>query len=217
MTYDDRMTTQARARLAGFLFLFVNALYIASLLASMAGPEELRRPAVALMTCATAGTIAMAWSFYELLKPTGRGLALLALLFRVAEAALFGIVALFSLLLLGGGAGPSGLDPAFAALARSARFASGQVASIYFCAGSALFFYLFLKGRFIPRAIALFGLLATFVTLAAALVQIGAPAFARYLAFNGPLLLAAETVTGVWLLVFGAGTRHMTSPERAPG
>ena len=33
---------------AGFLFLAVNALYIASLLASVAGPEAIRRPAEAL-------------------------------------------------------------------------------------------------------------------------------------------------------------------------
>jgi hypothetical protein len=217
MTYDDRRTMQARARLAGFLFLFVNALYIASLLAGVAGPDEIRRPAVALQACASAATIAMAWSFYALLKPAGQGLALMALLFRVAEAALYGVVAIFSLLLLGdGAAGPPGLDSALPALARGARFATGQVATLYFCAGSALFFYLLLKGRFIPRAAAALGLVATFVTLASALVQIGAPAFAGHLAFNGPLLLFAESVTGVWLLVVGVGPRRLPPADPAP-
>jgi hypothetical protein len=88
MQNDDReMTLQARARLTGLLFLADNALYVVSLLASMAGPEEIRRPAVALQAIASAATIALAWSFYELLKPAGRGLALLALLFRSRRSA----------------------------------------------------------------------------------------------------------------------------------
>jgi hypothetical protein len=161
---------------------------------------------VALQACASAATIAMAWSFYELLKPAGQGLALMALLFRVAEAALFGVFAIFSLVLLAGSAGP---DETGLALARTARFASGHVGTIYFCAGSGIFFYLFLKSRFIPRAAAALGLVATFVILASTLIEIGAPAFAKYLGFSGPLLLLAETVTGGWLLVAGAGRRHM--------
>ena len=71
---ESEMTLQARARLAGFLFLAVNALYIVSVLAGMAGPDEIRGPAVALQATASAATIAMAWSFYELLKPAGHGL-----------------------------------------------------------------------------------------------------------------------------------------------
>lgn len=212
MAHDEgEMTVQARARLAGFLYLAVNAVYIASLLAGMAGPDEIRRPAVALQATASAATIAMAWSFYELLKPAGHGLALMALLFRVAEAALYGVSATFSLLLLSGdGAATPGLDQSALALAARARFASGYVGTIYFCAGSAIFFYLFFKGRFIPRSIAAFGLLTTAVVFAATLVRVAAPAFAGPLAFSDPLLLLAETVTGAWLVV--AGTR----PQRQP-
>jgi hypothetical protein len=151
----------------------------------------------------------MAWSFCELVKPAGPGLALLALLFRVAEAAMYGVVAMFILLLLGpAGAGLSGLGAAAPASARSVLFTLGSVATIYFCGGSAIFFHLFLKGRFIPRAIAALGLIAMIASLAAALVQIGGPAFARYWTFSGPLLLAAELLTGGWLLVFGVGRRH---------
>jgi hypothetical protein len=213
MAYDDLNAVQARARLAGFLFLAVNAVYIAALLGSMAGPEEIRRPAVALGACASAATIALAWSLYELVKPAGPGLALMALLFRVAEAALFGLFAIFSLVMLGGAG--SGVDEAGRALARSAQLASGQVGTIYFCPGSALFFYLLLKGRFIPRALAAFGLVATILFFASALAQIGAPAFAAYLRAFDPVFLLAETLTGVWLLVAGAGRRHMLMAEAA--
>ena len=72
----------------------------------------------------------------------------------------------------------------------------------------AIFFYLLMKGRFIPHAIAAFGLVATVFWMASALVQIGAPTLARYLAFSDPIFLLAETLTGVWLLVAGAGRRH---------
>src|SRR5262245_23871100 len=205
---EKEMTLEARARLAGVLYLAVNALYIGSVLAGVAGPDEIRRPAVALQATASAATVAMAWSFYELLKPAGRGLALLALLFRVAESALYGVSAVFSLLLFGSDrATAAGLDQAALALAGRARFAAGYVGTVYFCAGSAIFFYLFLKGRFLPRTIAAFGLVATAVVLAATLVRMGAPAFAGYLAFSDLLLLLAETVTGVWLVV-GARSLH---------
>lgn len=212
MAYGEgEKTLQARARLAGFLFLAVNALYIVSLLGSMAGAEEIHRPAVAFQATASAATIALAWSFYELLKSAGHGLALMALLFRVAEAALFGVFTIFSVLLLsneGVGASTPGPDEAAQALAASAQFASGNVGQIYFCAGSAIFFYLLIKGRFIPRAISALGLVATIVTFASTLAQIGAPAFAGYLTFSGPLLLLAEMVTGAWLLVVGARSGH---------
>src|SRR5262245_25244270 len=210
VTHGEReMTLQARARLAGALYLAVNALYIASVLAGMAGPDEIRRPAVALQATASAATIAMAWAFYELLKPAGRGLALLALLFRVAESALYGVSAVFSLLLFGSdGATAAGIDQAALALAGRARFASGYVGTVYFCAGSAIFFYLLFKGRLLPRTIAAFGLAATAVVLAATLVRMGAPPFARYLAFSDLLLLLAETVTGAWLVVAGARSQH---------
>ncbi|HEY3516290.1 MAG TPA: DUF4386 domain-containing protein, partial [Gammaproteobacteria bacterium] len=189
----------------GALYLAVNALYIVSVVVGMAGPDEIRRPAVALQATASAATIAMAWSFYELLKPAARGLALLALLFRVAESALYGVAAIFSLLVLSGDP-PStpGPDQAALALAARARFASGYVGTVYFCAGSAIFFYLLFKGRFIPRTISGLGLLATAVVLAATLVRMAAPQLAGYVAFSDPLLLLAETATGAWLVVRGA-------------
>lgn len=215
MVNTDSSGIQARARLAGSLYLAVNALYIASLLASDAGPEAIRRPAVALQTIASAATIALAWSLYELVKPAGPGLALMALVFRVAEAAIFGVLDVFSLILLGEG-GPSGLDSAGLALVKSARMATGQVGQVYFCAGSAIFFFLLMKGRFIPRAIAGFGLVATIVWLASALVEIGAPAVARYLAFSGPVFLLAETVTGLWLLMAGAKRREASPAVSGP-
>jgi len=212
----DSRGTQARARLAGSLFLAVNALYIASLLASDAGPDAIRRPAVALQTIASAATIALAWSLYELLKPAGPGLALMALLFRVAEAAIFGVTAVFSLILLGGDAvGRPGLDAAGLALVRAAQEASGQVGQVYFCPGSAIFFYLLMTGRFIPRAIAAFGLVASIIWLASGLLEIGAPIVGRYLAFSGPVFLLAETVTGLWLLVAGAKRREAGPADRA--
>ena len=211
----DSRETQVRARLAGALFLGINALYIASLIASEAGPDAIRRPAVALQTIACAGTIALAWSLYELLKPAGPGLALLAFVFRVAEAAIFGVLTVFSLLLLGEG-GSSGPGSAGLALVKSARDATGQVGQVYFCAGSAIFFFLFMRSRFIPRAIAVFGFAATIVWLASALVEIGAPAVARYLAFSGPVFLLAETATGLWLLVAGAKVRETSPAVRGP-
>lgn len=211
---DGGRTLQSRARLAGFLFLAVNAIYIVSLLTSTAGPDEIRRAAVAFQAIASAATIAMAWAFYELLKSAGHSLALMGLLFRVAEAALYGVTAIFGVLLLsGGGASTPGLDEAALAIVTRARFASGYVATIYFCAGSAIFFYLLLKSRFIPRAISVFGVVATVFSFADAVVRLGAPALAGYLSYSGAALLLAETVTSVWLLAVGARLRATSASD----
>lgn len=193
-------TLRGQARLAGGLYLVVNAIYVASLVASSVGPAEIRGAAVALQATASAATIAMAWAFYELLKGTSAGLALMALLFRVGEAALFGVTAIFSLLLIRSAGPAAELDEAVLALLTRARFASGYVGTIYFCAGSAIFFYLLLRSRIVPRAVAVLGLVATTVNFLDALVRMGAPTFAAFLAYSGALLLFAETVTGAWLL-----------------
>jgi hypothetical protein len=202
-------TLRGRARLAGFLYLVVNAIYIVSLVAGSEGPEEVRRAAVALQATASAATIVMAWAFYELLKPAGAGLALIGLLFRVAEAALYGVTAIFSVLLLSSAGAPApGLEGATLEVVTRARFVSGYVGTIYFCAGSAIFFYLLLRSRYIPRAISVLGLVATTVSFVDAFIRIGAPAVAGYLAYSGALLLLAETLTGGWLLFAGARPRR---------
>ncbi len=208
----------ARARLAGFLFLAVNATYVASLVTTAGGSDDIRRVGVAFQTAASAATILMAWSFYELLRPTHRGLALVALLFRVAEAALFGVFAIFSLveLDLGGADRLATADQAVMALTGGARNASGHVAQVYFCAGSLIFFFLLMRSRIIPRSVAAFGLAATGFSLLSSLLQIGAPAYSGYLSLSGLALLAAEAVAGMWLLIAGAGHTRRVSRPAAP-
>ena len=215
MAYDDgEKTLQVRARLAGFLFLAVNAFYIASLLAGAADSDEMRRVAVAFQAIASAATIALAWAFYELLKQAGRGLALLAPLFRTAGASLLGVPALFRLLVLNKVGTPTpALDEAGLALLTRARFVSFHVANIYFCAGAAIFFYLLFKSRFIPRAISAFGIAATILGAAYTLAEIGAPAFAGVLTYFAPLVFLAETMTGGWLIIVGARLRHAQPPD----
>jgi hypothetical protein len=120
-------------------------------------------------------------------------------------------------ILLGGASGgPSAPDAGDLALLTTARTASGLIGQIYFCPGSAIFFYLMMTGRVLPRALAAFGLVASIVWLASGLLEIGAPTLSRYLAFSGPVFLLAETLTGIWLLVAGAGRRHMSAPPSSP-
>ena len=70
---------------------------------------------------------------------------------------------------------------------------------------------------YIPRAISVFGLVATAVSLLDALVQIGAPAVGGNLAYSGALLLLAEILTGSWLLFAGAGPRRASLPDVRDG
>jgi hypothetical protein len=227
---------QMRARLAGLLYLSVAAAYVLSQIATsgtmysvdfattartvLASGVVYRLGVVSLLVGA-AMTVALAGALHALLRPIAADLALVALLFRVAEAAIFGVTALLAFVavdIVTGAA--SGLDvagqQALWRLAQRAGLGGGLVASAYFAPGSTIFFWLLFKSRFIPRLLALLGIVASGVTLAAAFGTLIFPALATQLQLSGALLLIAELITGLWLLIAGANLKHWNSLERGP-
>ncbi|HEY2706929.1 MAG TPA: DUF4386 family protein [Caulobacteraceae bacterium] len=166
-------------------------------------------------------TVALAGALHALLRPIAADLALVALLFRVAEAAIFGVTALLAFVavdIVTGAA--SGVDvagqQALWRLAQRAGLGGGLVASAYFAPGSTIFFWLLFKSRFIPRPLALLGVLASVVTLLSALAALAFPALAAQLQLSGALLLLAELVTGVWLLIAGANLKYWNGASAGP-
>lgn len=231
MTYASREATQARAaRLAGGMFLFVNVAGIfsevfvrGSLLSgdaarvaqSIVNSERLFRLGIASDLVMYAGGLVLIWALYVLLRPVNRDLALLAALFRIVETAVSAAAVLGSLIavqLLGGAEylnafGAGELD----ALSRLARnvFSFGQdVGFVFLGLGSALFAYLLLKSRYVPRLLAGWGMFASLLLVVYNLVIVVAPEVVDPLMYVAiaPMGLY-EIPIGFWLLLKGADIR----------
>ena len=220
MTSPETEQSQNRyARLAGFMFLFV---IVADLLGmfitarfdvpgdftetihrNIAG-ESLYRIGLSCGLLGSLCTILLAMGLYVTIKPIDNNIALLALLFRLAEAAIGGVQNLFSFVVLNmyiGGDRTSAL---------SARQLSGFVSStgfnigaIFFSIGSILFFYLFLKSNYIPKILSGFGLFASALVTIVSFAALILPQHAKALQLGWLPIALAEVSVGLWLLFKG--------------
>jgi len=219
---DDAQRAYARA--AGLFYLLVLAFDIAGLIITssieggggfadaarhVGASEGLYRLGLSLSLLGSLSTIPLGLCLYVTVKPVDGNLALMALLFRSAEAAVgaIGIVGAFGLLqlyLAANHPGPLDSGQLRALMALDPLGMSTEVAAIFFSTGSTIFFYLFLKSRYIPRILSGWGLFASVVYLAAWFTELavpGTPALVNVLA-SLPILIA-EVSTGLWLLIAG--------------
>lgn len=220
----DEKARQATARLAGLMYLLVMAAFIApfAMLQSIAAPEgfaetaanaaarePLYRAALVIQLAGCAGIILLSTALYSLVKAEGAHLALVALLWRCAEAIAltFGTLIRYPTLANyvatvegAGGADNAALHHLFS----SAIGASSYAAFIFLGLGSAIFFYLFFRARLIPRAFSGFAILASVLMIALAFGYLLAPAQVGPIAMMGmaPMFLA-EVGIGLWLLIAG--------------
>lgn len=119
-----------------------------------------------LFTCA--GVVALNWGLYVILRPVGRRLALLGASLRVVEAAITGSLLVLSFLvlrLLGKADDPAAFAPEqLAVLARAvlgARASGLHVAGVLLGLGSALYGFLWWRSGYIPRPLALLGIVGS--------------------------------------------------------
>lgn len=158
-----------------------------------------------------ASDAALAVALYIVLKPVNRGLALLAASWRLADCAILAVNVLndfAALRFLGDAEYLRALDPVqlqvMARVFLSIGAAGFQIGFVFLGLGSAVFSYLWLKSRYIPRPLAGWGIFASltlaFVTLAALLFpRLGS---AVGLAYMAPMFFY-EVGLGLWLLVKG--------------
>ena len=215
---------RAYARLAGLMYLVVLALDVAGLVitSSISGggtfgdishrisaSELLYRIGLCSSLVGSMSTIVLAVSLYVSLRPADPHLALTALLFRVAESAIGGmtIVSAFAVLQVHLDATRAdALDVTqMATLAHLLDSGAGtSVPALFFCLGSAIFFYVFLRSRYIPRILAAWGLFASGLYLLAFLGSLVLPQSAGLFQGIGSLpILIAELSTALWLLIRG--------------
>jgi len=186
------------ARVTGFMYLFLGALaafaefYIRSGILvdgdaaqtahNIIASESLFRIGIAGDLLGGACNAILAVTFYVILKNVNSSLALLAAFWRLGEAVI---------------------------LAQGDEFSIGLA---YYALGSTVFCYLLLKSRYVPRLLAWWGLLASFIALISTFAIIIFPGAAGIAPGCYAPVGIFEIVTGAWLLIAGISTPRST-PE----
>jgi hypothetical protein len=222
---QDERILNFYARLTGFLYVFVIAVatvgsqitdgfHVAGdypqTAANIQEGELKYRIGLAIELMACVLVIPLAGATYVLLKGVNKNLARIALLWRVGEAVLGAVYMVFAFLALSvytGIAGSLG-PPEQEVLARMSRIGvrtAFTFAVTYFSFGSAIFFWLLLRSRFIPRALAVLGILASVAVTIYGFVNLILPQQASRIGLAGwAPIIVTELVVGFWLLTKGA-------------
>jgi len=154
--------------------------------------------------------IGLIWALYVLLRPVNRNVALLGVLFRLAENAILCVATVNSLVVLRLLSGadylrtfPANQLNSLATLALSIQGLAMNVGFILLGLGSTVFAYLFLKSRYVPKTLAVFGIFSSLVLALVTLGIIVFPALARLgLTYMLPMGIY-EIGLGFWLLFKG--------------
>ncbi len=222
----DKRTKLVYARIAGFMYLFVTATYMFGLLTAsefivsgnfsetaknILANEWLYRAALASQLLSSLSVVLLALAFYALLKSVDKNLAMLALVWRIGEAAIGGVMAVISYSALHLYSGADSLSifevgqlQGFAKIFSAAGSAGFYVAAIFFSLGSTVFFCLLFKSRYIPRILSMWGVFASLMVLVIGLANLIVPAQAGVLEPGWLTMFVAEVSTGLWLLFLGA-------------
>ena len=223
---SEERRQQFCARVAGFLFLWLIVTGISNLLIEsnvagsgafaetarrIAASEHLYRLGLLCGLIETMSALTLAFALYVTLKPVDPLLAQFAMLWRVGESFLGAVgvmLGFFKLQLYtstqpgdGFGAGQMG------ALADLLGHGGSDISAIFFSIGSILFFYLFLKSRYIPKILSAFGLFASIVVAIMLFGLLIFPEHARTLQYGWAPMALAEVTTGIWLMGFGVKTQ----------
>jgi hypothetical protein len=226
MTIAEDERTQIRyARLAGFLYLFLIAVYllgvtitgrfevpgnIAETAHRILENELLFRFGLALGSINALGAVLLAVSLYVTLRVVDKNLALLALAFELVYAAAGAALDLidYAFLKQQMDAYSSGILDAkqLQAIADMHSFlqsAAMNLVVILYGAGSILFFYLFLKAKNIPRILAALGLFGSVLVPLTGFASLILPHPSKLLQLGWLPMFVAEVSVGLWLLCKG--------------
>lgn len=227
---------QKAVKIAGIAFLFILAgyilswvfvysrLFVAGDVTATAGTimasQMLFRIAIASDLLMCIAGIVLAVSLYIILRPVNRDLALFALSFKLADAVLIAVTALFSLIALEMLAGQTYLTVVkpeqlqdLIGLYLSLHAAATAVPMVFTSLGFIVFFYLFYTSKYVPGILAGFGIFSYALLLLYSFVTILGvkPAAFQLGAFDmiwfAPSVLF-ELAIGLWLLTKGIDVRQ---------
>lgn len=175
------------------------------------------RAAIVLDLATCVGIIVMTALLYVMLRGQGRIVALVALVLWLSEVMLtaVSVLGLYALLPLSAEFVKAGAPPtsyyetvgvAFLGIEQHAY----DLTLLFFCLGAFLWYGLFFRSRIVPRALAVWGLLAIPLVLAGTLLMVWDRSlnvsFAIYIPY-----LPFELVTGLWLLIRGTRSTSAAS------
>ena len=161
--------------------------------------------------------VVLLWALYVILKPVNANVALLAAFLRLAEnsIAAAGVINSFAVLRLLDGTSYLRVFEREQLQVLARVFLGGQpaglsIAFVFLGSGSAVFSYLWLKSRYIPRALAAWGIFSSLLLATAGLVIMVFPEARGVvgMAYMAPMGLY-EVGLGLWLLF--KGIRHHES------
>jgi hypothetical protein len=216
------------ARAAGFLYLVImvfsllSMIFIESRLVvqgndgstfnNIMANQLLFRTGIAYDLLMFAGVVALAVALYIVLKPVSKNLALLALSWRLGEAILGGVTVLVSTIVLLLVTGNGYLTvfsieqlQALVGLFLKVRSAGLTVVIVFLCLGPIAYCYLFYKSRYIPRWLAIWGILSFLLMLVQSFAGILVPSNSL-MVFGAPAILF-EIFIGSWLLFKGVNVQ----------
>jgi Domain of unknown function (DUF4386) len=170
-----------------------------------------------------ASVVVLLSALYVVLKPVNGFLAIAGALFRLVFA-LFWLLTTLNLLsalrLLGTAAYLQTFEPdrlqVLARLQIAASFDDYYIGLPFFGLAATVCSYLWLRSRYIPRPLALFGVIASAWCVICAFVFLIFPGFDKTVNaywFDSPMAIF-ELVVGVWLLVKGIGATTDGAPHR---
>ncbi len=226
------------ARVVGFSYVFALApavfaeFYVSGRLVSdnaavtaqnIIAHERLFRLGIASNLLVFATDVLLVTALYVVLERVNRRLALLATFFRLIETTILIVAVLNDFYVLRLLSGPSSLTSVhsdeLAALVRVSLGAHGStynVALLLFGFGSPVFCYLWLRSGYIPKPLAVWGLLASVWIGMCAFTFVVFPEVTNVISvgyYGGPIFLF-ELSIGLWLLFKGIRQRTLTSDHR---
>lgn len=214
-------TLQTYARLAAFVIPFVitRSLAVPGDFAQTArnvlASEFLYRGALAILMLGVVAIILLSGAFYALFRVVDPNLAAIALALRTVEAVFMGVGLVLRFAALDNYAGAAdalGNREVLHQLIFSAVGATYDIGFASVSLGSALFFYLFFKARYIPRWLSGFGVFASLLLGVSTFAGVLIPEQMAGLAMPAMAPLGiAEITTGLWLLIAGVNLKHAAS------
>ena len=224
-TRTEDETRMRYARVAGFVYLllivlFMGGQFLAGHIAgdgsfaersvNISGGLPLYRIALVLQLLASVFTVVLAYSLYMVVKCADEATARLALYFRLGEAfgGLTAFVTFAALALRTDPKFAQALGPgqvqALVDLAGTADFASFNIGIVFFSFGSTLFYRVFLRTPYLPRALSAFGMFASALAFVVAVTGLVMPQWGNAVQVGWLPIFVAEIATGIWLLARGA-------------
>jgi hypothetical protein len=223
------------AKIVGFLYLFTNATAIIGFTVreklivprdatqtatNIVTSERLFRIGIAAELITVVGVIILIWGLYVILKPIDRNVVWLATFLRLAENFVLAFIVVqefTTLAFLKGATTLQGFEQhQLQGLAYTFLRVYGDAFNIGFLflgLGSAVFSYVWLKSRYIPRMLAAWGIFASLVMAFMSLAIIVFPRLAALgLTYMMPMGIY-EFGLGFWLLIKGARVSISNKPE----